>query len=256
MDVVEFKDGIAICGDCTCDDAHQAVKNLLGDDFKFPLIVADPPYGNIVSESWDSVNTSDVEFVKWMVSWTRFWSMMLHDNGAFYVWGGVGVPGFRPFFKYVPEVEIKNEFELANLITWSKKRGYGVRNNYLFTREELAYFTKGSAKKPRTFNVPYLDKIRGYDGYNKKYPAKDPRYRRTNVWTDITEMLSGKDHPTQKQQKLHEVIIDVHTNVGEYVLDPFGGAGTTAFAARSLNRKFVIFEQNREYFDSMVKRLQ
>lgn len=60
-------------------------------------------------------------------------------GSAFYVWGGIGNVGFRPFFKYVSEVEEKDKFELANLITWKKRRAYGLSYNYLFTREELAY---------------------------------------------------------------------------------------------------------------------
>jgi site-specific DNA-methyltransferase (adenine-specific) len=191
-----------------------------------------------------------------MVEWTRLWTQYLHPGGAFYVWGGTGSPGFRPFFRYLSTAEIPGEFELANLITWKKRRGYGVQNNYLYTREECAFFVNGNAKKPRTFHVPYLDEERGYAGYNEKYPAKDSRFRRTNVWTDITEIMRGKIHPTQKQQKLHEIMIEVHTDVGEYVIDPFAGSGVTALAARKLGRKFIIIENDVEHFDATVKRLE
>jgi hypothetical protein len=57
---------------------------------------------------------------------------------------------------------------------------------------------KGNAKKPRVFNVPLLDKKRGYTGYNKKYPAKSEFFMRSNVWTDVTEIVQEKLHPTQK----------------------------------------------------------
>ena len=46
---------------------------------------------------------------------------------------------------------------MSNIITWSKKRAYGVQHNYLQTREDLLYLVKGDIKKPTTFNVPYLD---------------------------------------------------------------------------------------------------
>ena len=130
------------------------------------------------------------------------------------------------------------------------------KTNYLFTREECAYFVKGSAKKPFLFNIPLLDVKRGYEGYNKKYPAKSEYYRRTNVWMDINEIFQGKFHSTQKKQRLHEVMIEVHTNPGDYVIDIFAGAGTTAHAARKLGRKFIVIEQDINYFDGIVERLK
>ena len=252
MKVEVFTDGYVIHGDSTSDEVMNFVSAKVG---LVPLIIADPPYGNIVKDEWDKVKTSEEDFVKWMVSWTWEWSEHLVPGGAFYVWGGIGKPEFRPFLRYVCEVEVKKEFEVANIITWKKRRGYGVQNNYLFTREECVYFVNGNAKRPHCFNIPLLEDRRGYAGYNKKYPAKSEYYRRTNVWTDITEMFSGKVHPTQKAQRLCEVMIEIHTAPGEWVIDPFAGAGTTAFAARKLGRKFVIIEKDEEYFQDVVKRL-
>ena len=252
--VERFEDGLVIFGDSASPELHRFIGGEVG---RVGLIIADPPYGNTVDCSWDKTDLSDEEFSSWMIKWTRSWTeTCLLPGAAFCVWGGIGKPGFRPFMRYLCEVEHTKTFELANLITWKKKRGYGTKTNYLFTREECAYFVKGLAKKPRRFHVPYLEELRGYPGFNKKYPALDPRYRRTNVWTDINELMQGKDHPTQKAQKLCEVMIEVHTDPGEYVIDPFAGAGTTAFAARKLGRKFVVIENDRAYFDEIVKKLR
>jgi len=252
--VTRFSDGIAICGDCTEPDVWEFVRRESGP---VPLIVADPPYGNIVAEKWDKTKENDELFSAWMIDWTKGWtSTCLLPGAAFYVWGGVGKPGFRPFMRYLLEVEQEKTFELANLITWSKKRAYGIQNNYLWTREECAYFIKGDAKKPRCFNVPLLDEKRGYPGFNAKYPAKSEFYRRTNVWTDVNEIFRGKLHPTQKQQRVIEVPIEVHTQPGEWVIDPFAGAGTTAQACRKLGRRFVVVESNWNYYEGMIARLR
>jgi len=252
--IEKFNDGFVIFGDSTTFHVQRQVNELVGN---VGLIIADPPYGNIVREEWDRIVDSDGQFSSWMIDWTRGWTeRCLLPGGAFYVWGGIGKPVFRPFLRYLADVEQEKKFELANLITWSKKRAYGVQNNYLFTREECAYFINGDAKKPRCFNVPLLDTKRGYAGYNAKYPAHSEFYRRTNVWTDINEMFRGKVHPTQKQQRLHEVMIEVHTHPGEWVIDPFAGAGTTAFACVKLGRKFVVIESDEKCFDDIVTRLR
>ena len=253
MKKIEFKDGLAINGDSTSQEIVDVVKDYLGNA-SVPLIATDPPYGNIVMQDWDRTKMSDDEYAEYMVQWTRLWSQTLEQGGAFYVWGGLGLPNFRPFIKYITRVE-DNNFKMSNLITWSKKRAYGVQNNYLFTREELAYFVKGNPKKPLKFNIPLLETKRGYEGYNKKYPAKSEFYRRTNVWMDVNEIFKGKLHPTQKPQRVVEIPIQVHTNPGEFVIDPFAGSGATAVAARKLGRKFVVVEKDEEIFDEMIRRL-
>jgi site-specific DNA-methyltransferase (adenine-specific) len=247
-----FSDGsVAINGDSTSKEVIDLVRSLTTC---VPLIVTDPPYGNIVDEEWDKANV-DVDFAAWMVSWTNSWTDLLLPGGAFYVWGGIGKPEFRPFFRYLVNVELHTELRLSNLITWSKRRAYGLSHNYLFTREELAYFVRGDVKKPRTFHVPLLETKRGYDGFNKKYPAKSEFYRRTNVWTDVNELFRGKVHVAQKPQRLFEVPIETHTEPEEWVIDPFAGSGTCALAAKKLGRRFVVIERDKGTFDAMVERL-
>jgi len=253
MKKVEFKDGLAINGNSMSQEVVDEVKAYIKAD-GVPLVATDPPYGNIVNEEWDRVKVSDDVYADVMVDWTRLWSSVLLHGGAFYVWGGLGIPGFRPFVKYLTKVEIEG-FRMANLVTWSKKRAYGVQNNYLYTREELAYFVKGNPKKPLKFNIPLLESKRGYAGYNEKYPAKSEYYRRTNVWMDINEIFRGKLHPTQKPSRVVEIPIEVHTDPGDFVVDPFAGAGTTAMAARKLGRRFVVVEKDPEIFEEMVSRL-
>ncbi len=246
--------GFLVLADSTAQETVEVVRSLIGT--QVPLIIADPPYGNVVQESWDKTKLTELQFAAWMIEWTMLWNEALASRGAFYVWGGIGKVGFRPFFRYCCNVEKPGEFEMANFITWSKKRAIGRPNNYLFTREECAYFTKGSAKDPLVFNIPLLNTKRGYPGFNKKHPAKSEFYRRTNVWTDINEIFSGKRHPTQKKQELYEVIINVHTNPGDWVIDPFAGAGTAAFACKKLGRRFVIVEKNETYFNETLSLLR
>jgi len=251
------KDGLTINGDCTDPDVVTEVQNYLQSEGQehATLIFTDPPYGNILDEKWDKTKLNEKQFASWMVNWTRQWTDVLADGGAFYVWGGVGKRNFRPFFQYMLDAETET-FQLANLITWKKKRAYGVPRNYIFTREELAYFVKGRCERPRKFSIPYLEDKRGYAGYNKKYPAKSEFYRRTNVWTDVTEIFRGKEHPTQKPERLAQIPIEIHTEPGEFVIDMFAGSGATGLAARSLGRKFILVEKEPDYYDKILEFLK
>lgn len=257
--VVTFPDGVVIRG--TFPDPE--VLALVGKHAEglLPLIIADPPYGNIVSAYWDQVNTSDVQFCDWMLGWTKELERLCLPGAAVYVWGGVGrprdgdKPPFRPFLRYLVEVELQTGFTLSTPITWKKKRAYGIQWGYLFTREELAYLVLGDHKKPRKFSVPLLDIKRGYAGYDKDRPAKSEYLRRSNVWDDVTEIFRGKTHVNQKPRRLMEIPIETHTEAGEWVLDPFAGSGTTGLAARRLGRRFILVEQDPIEFDKCVATL-
>lgn len=98
--------------------------------------------------------------------------------------------------------------------------------------------------KPRTFNIPLLDVKRGYPGYNAKFPAKSEFLRRTNVWTDVTELFRGKIHPAEKPSRLAEIMIETSSLPGEVVLDPMAGSGSTGVAAMNLGRPSLLIEQS------------
>ena len=248
--VESFVDGTAINGDCLSQEVIDLVREIVGENVA--LVVTDPPYGNIIDEKWDMWNNGQKTFVDWMMSWTKSYADLLILGGSMYVWGCYGIPGFRPFFEYASRVESETIMRIANFITWSKKRAYGVQHNYLATQEDILYMIKGDIKKPAVFNVPLLDTKRGYAGYNEKYPAKSEFYRRTNVWTDITEIFSGKVHVTQKPIRVFEIPIEVNTKPDDWIIDPFAGSMTAAIAARKLGRKWICIESDSKMFDNAI----
>lgn len=65
-----------------------------------------------------------------------------------------------------------------------------------------------------------------------------------------------KLHPTQKPIALFEYLIKTYTNKGDIVLDPFIGSGTTAIAAKILNRNYIGIEKNPEYVKIAQDRLR
>jgi site-specific DNA-methyltransferase (adenine-specific)/modification methylase len=70
------------------------------------------------------------------------------------------------------------------------------------------------------------------------------------------ERLKNPFHPTQKPVKVLEHIIEIATNVGDVVLDPFMGVGSTGVAALNLGRRFIGSELEKQYYDAAIKRLE
>jgi hypothetical protein len=69
------------------------------------------------------------------------------------------------------------------------------------------------------------------------------------------ERIKNPKHPTQKPLKVLKKIIKIASNENDVVFDPFMGVGSIGVAARELNRKFIGFELNNEYFKSAKDRI-
>jgi DNA modification methylase len=235
----KHEDGLVILGDAFSSDVDELIVSEFGVGKQhvpeFKLSICDPGYGAITKEAWDVAHYD---------GWMRLCNDVAALDAVICMWGGVGKKGHRPFLSFAASVEKEFDgWEIKNWVTWGKKRAYGVRDNYLFTREECLILTRG---RP-TFNIPLLAKERGYEGYSKKYPAKSAFLRRTNVWTDVTEILRGKIHPTQKPDRLYEVLIESHSSPGDAVFDPCAGSCPTVRAARKLGRRFCVVERDADY---------
>jgi site-specific DNA-methyltransferase (adenine-specific) len=63
-------------------------------------------------------------------------------------------------------------------------------------------------------------------------------------------------HPTQKPVKLMQSLIELTTQPGQTVLDPFAGSGSTLLAAKNTNRHYIGVEMSDEYVQTSRKRLQ
>jgi DNA modification methylase len=60
------------------------------------------------------------------------------------------------------------------------------------------------------------------------------------------------DHPTKKPDGAFEDIINLLTNPGDWILDPFAGAGTTCYAAETAKRKFVAIERDDAHYQTAL----
>jgi len=74
------------------------------------------------------------------------------------------------------------------------------------------------------------------------------------IWMGLTG-ASTKHHPAPYPLELAERLVRMFSFVGDTVLDPFAGTGTTTLAASRLGRHSVSVEIDREYFQLLRRRL-
>lgn len=65
-----------------------------------------------------------------------------------------------------------------------------------------------------------------------------------------------RTHEAQKPLDLIEYLIKLTTREDQIVLDPFMGSGTTAVAAINVNRKFIGFEINQDFYEKSLSRIE
>jgi DNA modification methylase len=74
------------------------------------------------------------------------------------------------------------------------------------------------------------------------------------IWSGVTG-ASTKHHPAPYPLELAERLIRMFSFVGDIVLDPFWGTGTTTLAAARTGRNSIGFEIDEQYFESAHKRV-
>lgn len=74
------------------------------------------------------------------------------------------------------------------------------------------------------------------------------------IWSGVTG-ASTRQHPAPYPVELAERLIRMFSFVGDTVLDPFLGTGTTAVAAAKTGRNSIGFEVDDHYFDLAHKRV-
>jgi site-specific DNA-methyltransferase (adenine-specific) len=67
--------------------------------------------------------------------------------------------------------------------------------------------------------------------------------------------VGNRLHPTEKPVPVLQFLVALYSKPGDVVLDGFGGSGSTGEAALLLNRRAIIVEREKDFFDKLTARL-
>lgn len=161
-----------------------------------------------------------------------------------------------PFDYYIFMKDIG--FYLVEDIIWSKPDSTVKNRNAGFFkfRKPMAYKPNLTHEYLLVFEKPskhLIDKILRDNKEKVENSLVTGDYERTSVWN--IKPKYDKQHSAVFPLKVPTEIIKYYSFVGETVLDPFIGSGTTAIACKNLDRNYIGFEISKEYFDLANSRI-
>jgi len=128
----------------------------------------------------------------------------------------------------------------------------------LATQKLQGVIREGSTFYRRKLNINYKKNCDCNSNHINCLTAKEWLKSQLGVWQfyyEARDIRDKKIHPATFPISLSKRVIELFTHVGELVLDPFVGSGTTLVAARDINRNAVGFDLQEKYIDSCEQRL-
>jgi len=171
-----------------------------------------------------------------------------------------GAHPLRAYFKMVMD------YIGLNLKQINSKLGHR-RAEHTFYINSTQYGLCTEATYNELIQVFGIDKMQGFKTYAELKPIDD-QFKKDlpstfNLWegnkykSNILKYKKDYDgyHPTQKPVLLLEDLIKTFSNEGDLVVDLTMGSGSTGVAAVNLNRDFIGYELEQDYFDIATDRI-
>ena len=230
------------------------------------LIFADPPY-NIKKADWDTFESQE-EYIKFSMQWIEQAARILKQTGSLYI---CGFSEILSDLKHPATIFFKS----CRWIVWHYKNKANLGNDWGRSHESILHF-----RKTKSFKLNIDDVRIPYGEHTLKYPshpqAETSQYGNgkngNHVWVpnplgakpkDVLEipttcngMHEKTPHPTQKPEELLRKIILASSTMGDTILDPFCGSGTTAVCAEQLQRNWLACDLSSEYLEWACKRIE
>lgn len=250
-----------------CGDAVQELQQI--PENSIDLIVTSPPYDQLRDYKHNcnfDLHATGLE-VKRILKDGGIAVMIIQDQTKNF---GKTVTSFRTIVDWVDNIGLK----LFETVIYRKHGSEGAwwKQRFRIDHEYMTIFLKG--KKPQYFNKDPLKvpskhggKImtgsgsRSTNGKTKETVTR-PINRmkcRGSIWNYL--MAGDKNplkrkHPAVFPDKIPYDFIQCFCPPDGVVLDPFGGCGSTAVAAKQLHRNFIIIDIEQEYCDLAKQRIR
>lgn len=230
------------------EDCHQTMRNRMADN-SIDLIVTSPPYYNARPEYAEY--SSYEEYHATMMYLLREMRRVLKPNGRICVNvpDGYGRSDYIPIYSDFVEGLKFLKFKLRGSIVWYKG------NNAV---DKTSWGSWCSSSNPSLIDVHEMIIIAHKDDpsiENKGQTIESKRFMDSvkSVWQINPE--TNRDHPAPYPVELPYRLIELYSNKGDIVYDPFMGSGTTAIAAMMLNRNCVGSERDEGYYKYALGRI-
>ena len=243
------------CADCVAVMAAQ-------DKNSAQLVLADPPYENVVDANWDKVDDYIAFSRRWLAEATR----VLRPGGALLIYGS---PERTWIARLTVMLEDEFKMNVVQTLCWVYSQGGGSRvssMSKLAVQHELILWTEKPGGR-RIFNAAdcvehyrederavALAKGKGRVSGDSLDRGRPPRsfldFPRENSRSN--ERKYG-NHPSMKPLALCDHLVKLYSNPGGTVVVPFAGSGSELLSAAKLRRNAVGAEVSVEYC-SLIKR--
>ncbi len=125
---------------------------------------------------------------------------------------------------------------------------------------EHRFTAVGTLVWQKTNPVPFNHKYKPINAWEALVVGKRPGTKFNgkvvhNVFQCKSPSPQQRIHPTQKPLPLIQEFVQLFSDAGDVVLDPFAGSGTTLIAAHSLGRRALVYENDPTIFHMACKRI-
>jgi site-specific DNA-methyltransferase (adenine-specific) len=235
------------------------------------LAFADPPFNIGYKYDVYEDRRAAEEYLEWTRSWGREVVRALKPTGTF--WLAIG-DDFAAELKLIFQRELG--LTCRSWVIWYYTFGVNCKAKFSRSHTHVFHFVKNA--REFTFNAAEIKVPSARQLVYADARAKAGGRLPDDTWVlrpqDLPEGF-GEDedvwhfprvcgtfkeragfHGCQMPEKLLGRIIRTSSNVGEVVLEPFAGSGTTLIVAKKLGRRFVGFELSKDYAEKVEKRLK
>jgi len=235
---LETKLGRLYHGDCFSLMQHQESDGI-------DLIFADPPFNlNKLYPSNIDDNLKTEQYLGWCKKWIDECIRILKPGGSFFIWN-------LPKWNTCLAGYLNHRLTFRHWISVDIKYTLPIKGRLYPSHYALLYYCKG--EKPKAFHPDRLPMdicphcmgdLKDYGGYKDKMNPDGVNL--ADVWLDIPPVRHRKykkrNGSNELSVKLMDRIIEMASNEGDVVFDPFGGSGTSYAVAEIKKRKWLGIE--------------